>query len=1055
MKDTITTKIIPKTHKSVLLFLLFTFFLGFFIFIALLEGFRIDRLTYGGIKVEKLYLKWDKALHIKAEKLDLTHLISEDTPLTLKPLSKLPKTISFIESWVNSIHIDVVQYKKFKASIDYQKGSTGKVTILENTKRYGGTFDLNSSEFRFTLPYYAHHDANISTNLSIDLSHQNLHSIISLKLPQTPLITFAFIGNQDTLYFKGKVHDSLTTVKPLVDFFDLDPDVKPWVVAYAKATSIDVNHISGTFHYDKPEKLVKNLRVYATVMGGEYTFAKGFDPIRTSKIDLSFMDGKLHILPKNGTFYTLPTEQSYLIIDFTTPNIMLDAYIKTQHGKLNDPITSLLAFYDIHLPIKQISGECAVDLHLAINLHSFDTTAKGVFSPTPSEILLDKILLKTEGGIVNVDGNHVTFENFTAHYGNNIADAKVAGEYDTSTERGIVTINAYAISLIKNLTLFNPLEPLRVTYIIAPDGDSLQVQKSHWNLFGEKLIINPFIAPFDYHRAYCSLPSVPFKLSNRVKGSINTIFDGTKKQSHAKVRLHEFKLGEVELHNAPFDIDVQYMNETATFKVTNISAWSIHKLPLLISPFTTTLTDDLITFEQIETVLGDLLKGSFSGSYRIENNQGTVRLSNMVPLSPKVVPIIDKKESLELFLNAKNDDIQIDAPALNAHFSTISKGWKIRLDDISLLSKKSPILRHYHINNGYLNLYYTGEASRYQFNGEIDYLYPLMLINDNPISHYRFSGSHQNNLTTIRVNDRLTINHTPENIYIRAKNTGLNIPILFKFLSAHKEENPHLEKTEPSPPITIHATNSYLHLMKGRKIITDTLDATLVDDNFDASLHHMNGSANLKIRHDLFSIDGKGFNDKFMEHLFALSDFNGGTFSFQAKGQSDSFDGLMRVENTLLKDYKVLNNVLAFINTVPSLATFSLPNYNSKGLPLEEGYAHFVFKKGVVSVDNFTLNSPEMKIMGSGHADLNTQKIEGSLTLKTDLGSSLGKIPMVGYILLGDDGSLSTTLTLSGKLDNPKVDTSIAKEIVTAPFNILKRTLVYPFLWMMDDKKKK
>ncbi|WP_294893421.1 hypothetical protein, partial [Sulfuricurvum sp. RIFOXYD12_FULL_44_77] len=62
MKDTITTKIIPKTHKSVLLFLVFTFFLGFFTFVALLEGFSIDHLTFRGVKVEKLYLKWDKAL---------------------------------------------------------------------------------------------------------------------------------------------------------------------------------------------------------------------------------------------------------------------------------------------------------------------------------------------------------------------------------------------------------------------------------------------------------------------------------------------------------------------------------------------------------------------------------------------------------------------------------------------------------------------------------------------------------------------------------------------------------------------------------------------------------------------------------------------------------------------------------------------------------------------------------------------------------------------------------------------------------------------------------
>ncbi len=121
---------------------------------------------------------------------------------------------------------------------------------------------------------------------------------------------------------------------------------------------------------------------------------------------------------------------------------------------------------------------------------------------------------------------------------------------------------------------------------------------------------------------------------------------------------------------------------------------------------------------------------------------------------------------------------------------------------------------------------------------------------------------------------------------------------------------------------------------------------------------------------------------------------------------------------------------------------------------MSEGYAHFGYQKGTVSVDNFTLNSPEMKITGNGQADFATDQVEGVLTLKTDLGSKLGKVPMVGYILLGEDGSISTTLTVSGKLDNPKVSTAIAKEIVTAPFNILKRTLVYPFLWMMDEKKK-
>ncbi|WP_295051421.1 AsmA-like C-terminal domain-containing protein [Sulfuricurvum sp.] len=1055
MKDIIVTKIIPKTHKSVLLFLVFTFFLGFFTFVALLEGFSIDHLTLGGVKVEKLYLKWDNSLQIKASKLDFSNLKSSETPLNLQPLAKLPRYLHWIEGWVESIDIETIAYKDFTASLHYRKGAIGKVILGDSTSRSEGTFALNETDFNLTLPSYTINDANLSAHLHINLLNQHIHSQIRVNLPKTPLITLNISGDSDLIRFNAYTKSPLTTIKPLVDFFKLDPDVVPWIVDYTQASSLHLARLYGTFHYKNPKELIQNLVADATVVDGGYTFAEGFEPIRAPRIDLHFSKGKLHIVPRNGTFYNLPTEQSRVVIDFTAPHTFLNAYIQTKHAKLNDPILSLLAFYDIRLPIKQLKGECAVDLNLSVNLHTLDTTGKGSFIPTPSELLLDQIALKTDGGIVKVDRTHVTFENFIAHYGNNIADAHVNGEYDAHTQRGAVAINAYALSPADGLSLFNPKDPIRVAYIIAPSGDTLSVEQSQWNLLGEKLTIERFQAPFDYHRASSAISSVPFLLSGSVKGKIDAAFDGVKKQSDIKIRFNEFKLGEVELHQPLFDIDLHYGNETTKLQIKSASAWSVHQLPLLVSPFSATLKNETIAFDKIETVLGDLFKGNFTGTYRLDTHKGTIHLSNMIPIAPKLTPIIESKESISLIVDAKNDPIQIDAPELKAHFTTIPKGWKIALNDISLLSKKSPILRLYNINNGYLNLYYTGESSRYLFNGEIDYLYPLMIMNDTPVSHYRFSGSHQNENTQIRVNDRITINHSPENIYIRANNTGLNLPILFKFLAAHKEESDQSSKTDASTPIRIHATNSYLYLMKERKIVTDMLDATLIDDNFDASLQHMSGSAILKIRDNLFSIDGSGFNDKFMEHLFALSDFSGGTFSFEAKGKTDSFDGLMRVENTILKDYKVLNNVLAFVNTVPSLATFSLPNYNSKGLPVKEGYAHFGYQKGIVSVDNFTLNSPEMKITGSGRADLNSNQLEGAMTLKTDLGSTLGKVPMVGYILLGDDGSLSTTLTLTGKLDDPKISTALAKEIVTAPFNILKRTLAYPFLWMMDDKKKK
>ena len=1025
----------------------------------MLEGINCDRLSFNGLKIEKLYLKWENGLLIRASKVDLSAFKRDNLPLTLKPLGKLPPLIRHTQRWVKQIDIDTIQYESIRLSLHYRENSLGKITLYDENGSYNGTFSLNENLFKLSLPHARLNGALISGNLTVELPQQRLHTNISLNLPQTPPLIIKASGDTDSLMFALHTDEPLRSVQPIIDFLDVDPEVQPWITHYAKASLITLERFEGKFHYDKPEELIKGLQAKATIFNGEYTFAQGFEPIKSPRIDLYYRVGKLHILPKSGTFYALPTENSSVILDFTTPHTMLDAQIRTAHAKLNVPITNLLNFYDIHLPIQQSSGECDVDLNLSINLHSLDTVVKGIFRPTASELLLDQIPLKTQGGVVNVNRNKVTFDNFTAHYGEDVAHARVKGEYDASSEEGSVSIDAYDIVPLgnkKQLSLWDSREPLRVKYIIAPKGDSLSIMPSRWNVLGEKLDIEAFRAPFDYRNATSSLQSVPFSLSNTIHGKINGYFNGSKKQTDIQIELNDFKLGEIQLTHAPFNIDIHYDHNHSTLRSSHASAWSIHQLPLLLSPFHASMDGNEIAFEQIEAVLGDLLKGKFTGHLSLDTLKGSIRINDMIPLSPKISPLVDAQESLQLSLDASGEEIVLDSDALKAHFSTIPNGWKITLDDIALLSMRSPILRQYHVEKGNLNLFYTPENSQYTFNGTIEYPYSLMMINNKAVSKYHFSGLYQDGRTSIRVNDRLIINRRDDQIDVQAKNIGINVPQLFSFLIANQPNQESSSKGDSqTPPIRIHTSNTYLYLMKGRKIVADRMEATLNNDDLDASLYHMGGSAALKIRNGLFYIDGNGFNDKFMEHLFALSDFSGGKFSFQAKGEADAFEGVMRVENTILKDYKVLNNVLAFVNTVPSLATFSLPSYNRQGLPVKEGYAHFAYNKGIVNVDNFTLNSPEMNILGEGRADLNAQILNGTLTLKTDLGSVLGKVPMVGYILFGENGSLSTTLTLSGKLDDPKVETAIAKEIATAPFNILKRTVVYPFLWMMDDKKKK
>ncbi|MEO1937461.1 MAG: AsmA-like C-terminal domain-containing protein, partial [Sulfurimonas sp.] len=51
---------------------------------------------------------------------------------------------------------------------------------------------------------------------------------------------------------------------------------------------------------------------------------------------------------------------------------------------------------------------------------------------------------------------------------------------------------------------------------------------------------------------------------------------------------------------------------------------------------------------------------------------------------------------------------------------------------------------------------------------------------------------------------------------------------------------------------------------------------------------------------------------------------------------------------------------------------------------------------------------------------------------------------LAGYIIF-DGETLSTKLKIRGKLSDPKVTTMVTKDIVSAPVNIMKRTLKLPF----------
>jgi hypothetical protein len=137
---------------------------------------------------------------------------------------------------------------------------------------------------------------------------------------------------------------------------------------------------------------------------------------------------------------------------------------------------------------------------------------------------------------------------------------------------------------------------------------------------------------------------------------------------------------------------------------------------------------------------------------------------------------------------------------------------------------------------------------------------------------------------------------------------------------------------------------------------------------------------------------------------------------------------------------------LAFINAIPALATLSSPGFSQKGFKITEGVAEYRKIGDSVIFDSIYVKGKSATIVGRGRLDLGKKTINMDLAIHTarELGKIVGNLPLLGYILMGKDKSYTIGLKISGSLDKPVVKTSAAKDILSLPLQLIKRTLESP-----------
>ncbi len=645
---------------------------------------------------------------------------------------------------------------------------------------------------------------------------------------------------------------------------------------------------------------------------------------------------------------------------------------------------------------------------------------------------------------IQLDNYDVKINNMLAEY-EDIITAKIDTHYNAKDGAGVIDFKINKVDCKKFKTSLNTnKKPLNLKYIISKKQDEIHINNSLWKIDNEYATVNKITLPFNLNTGKLKIPSTQITLGEFTKADVSGDANLKEMKLDLNIDLLELNLADIKLtKKTPLTLSYdKNLNLTSNQKID----FKINSQKSFLDKLNIEVNDNILKIKNSYINIGNIFKTNISVNYFLEKENAQIEINNTLIENQKFGLIYLKEDKTNFNIYTKNNNIIIDSKELNLLSEFNNEGWNIDINSLSSISKNSKLLQKYFIKDANLSISKLNNEQQINIDADIKYPYKILVLNNKEIENYSINGKFylQDNTAYINVNDIVNININKDaKIDIDTHNIGMNINAILNIVDKISDDSNSSDSSNLLN-VSIETKDSYLYISDKRKVISESMKLRYLNNILILNLKHYKGTARLILEKDKLYVHGEKFNDKFMEKLFLLSDFKGGTFEFDMNGTIKNYDGIFTVNNTIVLDYKILNNILAFVNTVPSLLTFSIPGYDKKGLKVNLAYMKFKSKNNILNISDIYMDSKEIDIFGKGKANFIDDTLDLKLNLKSDLGSKISKIPLVGYLLMGED-SISTTLSITGKLSDPDIKSLIAKDIAVIPLNILKRTITLPY----------
>jgi hypothetical protein len=330
----------------------------------------------------------------------------------------------------------------------------------------------------------------------------------------------------------------------------------------------------------------------------------------------------------------------------------------------------------------------------------------------------------------------------------------------------------------------------------------------------------------------------------------------------------------------------------------------------------------------------------------------------------------------------------------------------------------------------------TSDNKRYSFSGKATWPSSYLYDKKGPIKLFPFSGTTNDKTTTLKLlNGRITYNSAQKQV---------NLSRLY--IDGKKVLDQNKKKSTKATKIRVKGTQSLIRYEK-YVLLTDRFDLRVNGKNTIFVATKDGDTVRVELNGDAIVVKAHRIKAPMLRALIHFGGLRGGYYSLDLQGNTKgTMKGVITIDGGSVSSFKTYNNMIALFNTVPALASLSNPGFSKSGFDVRNGRIEFRVVKDRIFFDMIYIDGKSAAISGEGTVSTLNGAINMDLAVRTarGIGKLIGSLPIVGYILMGKDKSITTGVKVTGTLENPKVNTNIVMETLLSPFEMFTRVLQSP-----------